>query len=403
MKAVITPLAVLAAGMLLSLGAQADAPRARDLGVPFEGTPGKLNAITDIAGVEVGQVTLISGEGALQVGKGPVRTGVTMVLPRGRDSVKPVNAGFFNLNGNGEMTGQSYLQDFGLSYGPIGISNTNAIGPLYAGITQWSAQKNGSAIWPVVAETWDGYLNDLEGLHVTPQHAVKAIEAARSGAVAEGNVGGGTGMICFGFKGGIGTASRVVTVDGKDYTVGVLVQCNTGLRETLRVAGTPVGHELAQKWLGCYRPELAAKDKTPRCQTSGEGGKPSKDQGSIIIVVGTDAPLSPTQLNRVARRASMGLARLGSFAGNQSGDIIVSFSTTGAANDPEEEKPANTVLFPNGLIDPLFQATVEATEESITNALVAARDMTGIDGYQVYALPHDALKSILGKYNRLTR
>lgn len=403
MKRAVLSLALLASAVCLNQAAHADSPRARDLGVPFDGTPGKLNAITDIAGVEVGQITLNSGEGALQVGKGPVRTGVTMVLPRGRESVKPVNAGFFNLNGNGEMTGQSYLQDFGVAYGPIGISNTNAIGPVYAGITQWSTQKFGSAIWPVVAETWDGYLNDLEGLHIQPEHAVKAIDAGRPGAVAEGNVGGGTGMVCFGFKGGIGTSSRVVTVADRQYTVGVLVQCNTGLRETLRVAGTPVGHELAQKWLGCYRPDLAAKDKTPRCQTSGEGGKPSKDQGSIIIVVGTDAPLSPTQLNRVARRAAMGLARLGSFAGNQSGDIVVSFSTTGVANDPELEETQTAAQFPNGLIDPLFQATVEATEESITNALVAARDMTGIDGYQVYALPHDALRSILGKYNRLAK
>ncbi|MDT4844749.1 Beta-peptidyl aminopeptidase BapA [compost metagenome] len=401
MKPAALSLAVLATSLLVSIYAQADGPRARDLGVPFEGTPGRLNAITDIAGVEVGQITLNSGEGALHVGKGPVRTGVTVVLPRGRGSVDTVNAGFFNLNGNGEMTGQSYLQDFGQAFGPIGISNTNAIGPVYAGITQWSAQKFGSAIWPVVGETWDSYLNDLEGLHIKPDHAVQAIESARSGTVAEGNVGGGTGMVCFGFKGGIGTSSRVVEVEGKRYTVGVLVQCNTGLRETLRIAGVPVGHELAQKWLGCYRPDLAPKDKTPRCQNSGDGGKPSKDQGSIIIVVGTDAPLTPTQLNRVARRASMGLARLGSFAGNQSGDIIVSFSTTGAVNEIEAEKPVNSVQFPNGLIDPLFQATVEATEESISNAMVAARDMTGIDGYQVYALPHDALKSILGKYNRL--
>ncbi|WP_371367138.1 P1 family peptidase [Pseudomonas sp. QL9] len=396
-------LIALAGGLLFSLAAAADAPRARDLGVPFEGTPGKLNAITDIPGVEVGQVTLVSGDGDLQVGKGPVRTGVTMVLPRGRESVKPVNAGFFNLNGNGEMTGQSYLQDFGEAYGPIGISNTNAIGPVYAGITQWSAKKFGSAIWPVVAETWDGYLNDIEGLHVTQEHAIQAIDAARPGAVQEGNVGGGTGMVCFGFKGGIGTSSRVIKVDGKDYTVGVLVQCNTGLRKTLRIAGNPVGQELAEKWLGCYRPELAGKDKTPQCRSDGDGGKPSKDQGSIIIVVGTDAPLTPTQLNRVARRASMGLARLGSFAGNESGDIIVSFSTTGAVNDVEEEKPVSSVQYPNGMIDPLFQATVEATEEAIGNALVAARDMTGADGYQVYALPHDALRSILGKYNRLAK
>jgi L-aminopeptidase/D-esterase-like protein len=380
----------------------ADSPqRARDIGIPFEGTPGKLNAITDVPGVEVGQVTLNSGDGKLVQGKGPIRTGVTMVLPRGKTSVKGVNGGFFNLNGNGEMTGQSYLQDFGLVYGPIGISNTNAIGPVYAGITEWSAKTFGNAIWPVVAETWDGRLNDIEGLHVTPEHAISAIKAAKGGAVQEGNVGGGNGMVCFGFKGGIGTSSRVVEVDGKSYTVGVLVQCNTGQRDVLRIAGAPVGQELAQKWLGCFQPGVAATDKTPHCQKSGDGGTPSKDQGSIIIVVATDAPLLATQLNRIAKRASMGLARMGSFAGNGSGDIIVSFSTGDAINDVEEAEPVSVTQFPNDKIDPVFNATVQATEEAITNALVAARDMTGIDGYTSYALPHAELVSILKKYNRL--
>ncbi|NVZ99168.1 DmpA family aminopeptidase [Pseudomonas gingeri] len=387
---------------LLSQAALAAEPqRARDLGIPFEGTPGKLNAITDVAGVEVGQVTLNSGEGKLVPGKGPIHTGVTMVIPRGKASVKAVNGGFFNLNGNGEMTGQSYLQDFGLVYGPIGISNTNAIGPVYAGITEWSAKTFGNAIWPVVAETWDGRLNDIEGLHVKPEHAIKAIEVAKGGAVQEGNVGGGTGMVCFGFKGGIGTSSRVIEVDGKSYTVGVLVQCNTGQRDTLRVAGAPVGQELAQKWLGCFQPGVAATDKTPHCLKSGDGGAPSKDQGSIIIVVATDAPLLSTQLNRIAKRASMGLARMGSFAGNGSGDIIVSFSTGDAINDVEEENPVTVTQFPNDKIDPVFNATVQATEEAITNALVAARDMTGINGYTSYALPHGELNAILKKYNRL--
>ena len=392
----------LSLALLAQATVAADAPeRARDLGIPFEGTPGKLNAITDVPGVEVGQVTLNSGEGKLLQGKGPVRTGVTMVLPRGKDSVKSVNGGFFNLNGNGEMTGQSYLQDFGLVFGPIGISNTNAIGPVYAGITEWSAKTFGNAIWPVVAETWDGRLNDIEGLHVKPEHAISAIKAAKGGAVQEGNVGGGNGMVCFGFKGGIGTSSRVIEVDGKSYTVGVLVQCNTGQRDVLRIAGAPVGQELAQKWLGCFQPGVAATDKTPHCQKSGDGGAPSKDQGSIIIVVATDAPLLATQLNRIAKRASMGLARLGSFAGNGSGDIIVSFSTGDAVNDVEEAEPVTVTQFPNDKIDPMFNATVQATEEAITNALVAARDMTGIDGYTSYALPHDELKNILKKYNRL--
>ncbi|MGE8149658.1 P1 family peptidase [Pseudomonas vancouverensis] len=396
-----TALLALSAVVLSHTALAAEPQRARDLGVPFEGTPGKLNAITDVPGVEVGQVTLNSGDGKLVQGSGPVRTGVTMVLPRGKATVKAVNGGFFNLNGNGEMTGQSYLQDFGLVYGPIGISNTNAIGPVYAGITEWSAKTFGNAIWPVVAETWDGRLNDIEGLHVKPEHAISAINAAKGGAVQEGNAGGGNGMVCFGFKGGIGTSSRLVEVDGKSYTVGVLVQCNTGQRDALRVAGMPVGQELAQKWLGCFQPGVAATDKTPHCQKSGDGGAPSKDQGSIIIVVGTDAPLLATQLNRIAKRASMGLARMGSFAGNGSGDIIVSFSTGDAINDVEEENPVTVTQFPNDKIDPIFNATVQATEEAITNALVAARDMTGIDGYTAYALPHAELKSILRKYNRL--
>ncbi len=251
---------------LAAAGAAANTPtptpamapvRARGLGVPFEGTPGPDNAITDVVGVEVGQVTHVSGEVPLKVGAGPIRTGVTVVLPRGRTSADSVYGGFFNLNGNGELTGQSYLQDFGVVIGPIGISNTNAIGQVYAGIQQWTQDKFGIAATPVVAETWDGRLNDLGGFHIQPADAVAAIEAARAGPVAEGNVGGGTGMVCFGFKGGIGTASRKVTVAGKDYTVGVLVQCNTGDRQTLRIAGAPVGPELSNAWLPCYDAALS--------------------------------------------------------------------------------------------------------------------------------------------------
>lgn len=377
-------------------------PRARDIGVPFEGTPGTWNAITDVPGVEVGQVTLIDGApGPTRVGKGPVRTGVTVVLPRGKGSDAPVTAGFFNLNGNGEMTAQSYLQDFGVAYSPIGITSTNSIGQVYAGIQQWTSKKFGSAIWPVVAETWDGRLNDIEGFHVKPEHAVEAIENARSGPVQEGNVGGGTGMVCFGFKGGIGTSSRVMQLDGHSYTVGVLVQCNTGLRDVLRIAGAPVGHELVAKWLGCFDPKVAPSDKKPLCKPDGTGGMPTPDQGSIIIVIATNAPLSELQLNRVARRAAMGLARLGSFSGNGSGDLILSFSTANDANDPDNDKALSTQQIPNDGIDPLFNATVQATEEAITNALVAARTMSGTDGYTVFGLPHDELTSILKNYGRL--
>jgi D-aminopeptidase len=377
------------------------AERARDVGVPFEGTPGPFNAITDVPGVEVGQVTLIRGDGALKVGTGPVRTGVTVVLPRGRASAATVYGGFFDLNGNGEMTGVSYLQDFGVLYGPIGISNTNAIGQVYAGIMQWTQGKFGEASTPVVAETFDGRLNDLGGFHVHPEHAIAALEAAKSGALEEGNVGGGTGMVCFGFKGGIGTASRQVVVDGAHYTVGVLVQCNTGDRTTLRIAGAPVGQEFAHRWLPCYVPSLAPPDKKPPCAAEATAGKPAADSGSIIIVVATDAPLIPTQLNRVAKRAALGLARLGSYAGNSSGDLIVSFTTSGVANHPEQKAPSPIAQIASAAIDPLFKGTVEATEEAIVNALIAADTMTGIDGHRFYRLPHDELRALLKRYGRL--
>ncbi len=387
--------------ILISVQCDARLQRARNLGVPFEGDTGQFNAITDVPGVEVGQITLISGEGKLEVGKGPVRTGVTVIFPLGKASDAAVNAGFFNLNGNGEMTGQAYLQDFGVAYGPIGITNTNAIGQVYSGITQWTSQKFGSAIWPVVAETWDGMLNDIEGFHVQPQHALQAIDSARSGPVEEGNVGGGTGMVCFGFKGGIGTSSRAITLQGKKYTVGVLAQCNTGKRDVLRIAGAPVGREFATRWLGCYEKAFAAPDRQPLCRADGTGGVPTRDQGSIIIIVGTDTPLSPTQLNRVAKRAALGLARLGSYSGNDSGDLILSFSTAKGANDPDNSLTVTSTQIANKDIDTVFEATVQATEEAIVNAMVAAKTMSGIDGYTVFGLPHDELVGQLHKYNRL--
>jgi L-aminopeptidase/D-esterase-like protein len=375
--------------LLLAHAAPGDAAaRARDLGIPFEGIPGPLNAITDVPGVEVGHVTRLSGEGALEVGVGPIRTGVTVVLPRGRQGSEPAYGGFFALNGNGEVTGQSYLQDFGLIFGPIGISNTNAIGQVYAGIMQWSQWNRGRAIWPLVAETWDGDLNDIQGFHIGPEDAVQAVEVARSGPVQEGNVGGGTGMVCFAFKGGIGTASRRV---GAAHFVGVLVQCNTGKREVLRIAGAPVGTEMANSWLPCYQADLAPAHRRPKCRDDGHGGKASPDQGSIIIVVGTNLPLTSNQLDRVARRAALALGRLGSYSGNESGDFIVAFSTEAAANEVDQSRN----------LDAVFQATVEATEEAIVNALVAARTMTGADGYRVYAIPHDELKAALRRYNRL--
>jgi D-aminopeptidase len=449
--------AAAAAGAAAPGGAPADrALRARGLGVPFEGTPGPNNAITDVPGVEVGQVTHVSGDGPLKIGTGPVRTGVTVVLPRGRASADSVYGGFFDLNGNGELTGQAYLQDFGVVIGPIGISNTNAIGQVYAGIQQWTQEKFKLAATPVVAETWDGRLNDIGGFHVQPADAIAAIEAARTGPVAEGNVGGGTGMVCFGFKGGIGTASRKVSIEGKDYVVGVLVQCNTGDRETLRIAGAPVGPELASTWLPCYDAALSVPDKQPKCKTEAAGGSvrdsagnadaagevarnfagtadeagkavrgsagnvdiargaavraaaadaaghAPPDVGSIIIVVATNAPLLPVQLNRIARRAALGMGRLGSYAGNQSGDLMMSFTTSSAAaDDPDQQHPSAITPLASDRLDPLFKAVVEATEESVVNALVAAQTMTGADGYRFYGLPHTQLRAILKRYGRL--
>jgi L-aminopeptidase/D-esterase-like protein len=384
----------LAALFLVLATAQADA-RARDLGIPFEGKPGWLNAITDVPGVEVGQKTLFEGPN--------VRTGVTVVFPRGHADKRPVYGGFFDLNGNGEMTGRAYLEDFGIVQGPIGLSDTNAVGQLYAGIQKWSSRKFGEATWPVVAETWSGYLNDIEGFHVTEGAVSEALDAAKPGAVEEGNVGGGTGMVCFGFKGGIGTASRAVTIDGKSYTVGVLVQCNTGDRNALRIAGAPVGKAFGERWLPCFDPKVGRGDgHLKACSTDPAERDAPPDQGSIIIIVGTDAPLMPLQLDRMARRAAMGLARLGSYAGNSSGDLILSFSTQPAeVNHEDQEKPSAISPIANAAIDPIFEATVQASEEAIVNALVAARTMTGFNGARVFGIPHDELRAILKRYNRL--
>jgi L-aminopeptidase/D-esterase-like protein len=388
----------LAAFLLLLVATLADA-RARDLAIPFEGTPGPLNAITDVPGVEVGQETLISGEGLLKVGVGPVRSGVTTIFPRGHKNLKSVYGGYFNLNGNGEMTGLAYLQDFGVVSGPIGITSTNAIGHVYAGIQEWAVAHTGEAVWPVVAETWDGWQSDINGFHVRPETAKAALDAAKRGPVEEGNVGGGTGMHCFSFKGGIGTASRAITAEGKHYTVGVLVQCNTGDRKVLSIAGVPVGQAFGNRWLPCYDARQSKPDQTPKC---GAGGKALPDQGSIIIIVATDAPLMPLQLNRVAKRAALGLARLGSYSGTSSGDIILAFSTVpDAVNGPDQTAPSPIAPVADTQVNAVFEATVQATEEAIVNALVAAHTATGADGYTMYGIPHDELRAILKRYNRL--
>jgi L-aminopeptidase/D-esterase-like protein len=365
-----------------------DPVRVRDLGVPFDGTPGAFNAITDVAGVEVGFATIVRGDGPLQVGDGPVRTGVTAILPRGKKDAHPVYAGWFSLNGNGEMTGTAWVEESGLLEGPIGITNTHSVGVVRDTIIKWGFDRGAwRQPWalPVVAETWDGWLNDINGFHVKAEHVLLALDEARSGPVAEGNTGGGTGMICYGFKGGTGTASRAIAKEDGGYTVGVLVQCNCGLRRQLTITGVPIGKELP----------LAGEDarsKTPGSDARG-------DTGSIIIVVATDAPLLPHQLKRMARRASMGLARTGSIAANGSGDIFIAFSTANA-NADDAPGPNAVLTVANDRIDPLFEATVQATEEAIVNAMVAAKTMTGIDGHTVPALPHDEVQRLMTKYQR---
>jgi len=350
--------------------------------VPFDGNPGPLNAITDVKGIEVGYTTLISGEGALKVGVGPVRTGVTAILPRGKESKDAVFAGWFSLNGNGEMTGAHWVEDSGFLDGPVMITNTHSVGVVHDAVIAWKVKRGEADMegywWslPVVAETWDGYLNDINGFHVTAADAIHALASAAGGPVAEGNVGGGTGMICNEFKGGVGTSSRVLSAKQGGYTVGVLLQCNYGEREQLRIAGVPVGREIPG----------------PKIWDA--------DTGSIIVVVATDAPLIPTQLKRLARRVSLGVGRDGSYSGDGSGDLFIAFST--ANPDTISAKGLRHItMLPNEKLDPLFLATVQATEEAVVNAMVAAETMTGINNHTVPALPHDKLREVLKKYNRL--
>jgi D-aminopeptidase len=354
--------------------------RARDLGIPFEGTTGLLNAITDVVGVEVGQTTLISGEGPLKIGEGPVRTGVTAVLPRGKGSDDPTFAGWFSLNGCGEMTGTTWIEESGFLEGPIMITNTHSVGTVRDAVIAWQLKHFQKGMkpfsLPVVAETYDGYLNDINGFHVKENHVFEALDGAMSGRVAEGNVGGGTGMICYEFKGGIGTASRKLDEMTGGFVVGVLAQCNYGGRSQLRIAGVPVGLEISENTVHV------------------------KDSGSIIIVIATDAPLLPHQLKRLARHASMGIARNGSISRNTSGDLFVAFSTA----NPRCAKSldtANVTMLPNERMNSIFEACIQAVEESVINALVAAETMTGIDGHTVMAIPHARLRQVMKKYSRL--
>jgi D-aminopeptidase len=359
-------------------------PRARDLGIPFDGTPGPNNAITDVKGVEVGHTTLISGSGKLVVGTGPVRTGVTAIHPRGKTSNDAVFAAWFTLNGNGEMTGTTWVDDSGFLNGPVMITNTHSVGVVRDAVIAWKVKHGGPDMegyfWslPVVAETWDGYLNDINGFHVHPEDAWHALDVAHTGPVEEGNVGGGTGMVCNEFKGGIGTSSRVLDSKEGGYTVGVLVQCNYGARDQLRIAGINVGREIPEHTVF------------------------QKDVGSIIVIVATDAPLFPTQLKRIAKKVSLGLGRNGSYSGDGSGDIFLAFSTAnpGAVGTKGVHQLA---MLPNDSLNPLFLATVQATEEAVVNAMIAAETMKGINDREVIALPHDRLREALKKHDRLTK
>jgi D-aminopeptidase len=383
--------------------APATKERAREMGLSavIGGTPGSLDAITDVAGVEVGHTTLISGTGRLDVGKGPVRTGVTIVHPRGKSSNDPVFAAWFTLNGNGEMTGTTWLRESGFLEGPIGITNTHSVGVVRDAILQWQAKRPGLQPWglPVVAETYDGGLNDINGFHVTAAHTIAALDGATIGTVLEGNVGGGTGMTCHGFKGGIGTASRVLPQDAGGYVVGVLVQCNYGRRSELRVGGVPVGEEIADL-TPCISIDNPASTSTRRRCTQTDAMPDDAGAGSIIIVVATDAPVLPHQLQRIATRASLGVGRMGGKGENSSGDIFVAFSTANPGTGAEKAT-SRVEMLPNDRINPLFYATVQATEEAILNAMLAAETMTGADGLRVFALPHDRLMAAMRKYGRM--
>jgi D-aminopeptidase len=401
-------------GVACPASAEGTAPRARDLGVPFDGMPGPNNAITDVLGVEVGFKTLISGDGPLVRGKGPVRTGVTAIFPRAKPDARAVFAGFFAGNGNGDMTGTHWVEESGVLETPILITGTGSIGVVRDAAFKWLADHRKGFFWyPVAAETADVPLNDMAGQHVTQKDALEALNNAKSGPVAEGNVGGGTGMVCNGFKGGTGTASRKLSADSGSYTVGVLVQCNYGAAQQLRVAGIPVAREMT------LQPRCVTQLTSPPQQLFGNvatlcnpkrvaiaDGLSQEHRGSIIIVIATDAPLTAEQLKRLARRASVGLGRLGAIESDGSGDIFIAFSTANAGADDgnwaaDRTAPAQVQRLRSEALNPLFEATVQGVEESVVNALVAARTMTGADYWTVSALPHDQLQEVLRRHSML--
>lgn len=376
-------------------------PDARALGIAPEGEPGPLNAITDVAGVEVGHTTLIEGSGRLVVGEGPVRTGVTAILPRGREAGDSVFAAWFSLNGNGEMTGTTWIEHSGILEGPILITNTHSVGVVRDAVIAWMKRRDPTFLWalPVVAETYDGGLNDINGFHVTAEHAFAALDNARGGPVRQGAVGGGTGMRCHGFKGGIGSASRRVG----EHTVGVLVQCNQGARRDLRVDGVPVGAMMPTPG-ACYADRsVPASDRAggvPWCDGGADGEEGvleplPEGAGSIIIVLATDAPLLPVQIKRLVTRTSLGLARIGGMGYNGSGDIFIGFTTANRSAAAERSDAVALEMLPNDRLNPFIAASVHATEEAILNAMLAAETMTGINGYTVPALPQDRLQEIM--------
>jgi D-aminopeptidase len=374
--------------LFCELAAVAQKPRARDIGIPFNGTPGKFNAITDVKGVEVGYSTIISGTGKNIRGKGPVRTGVTAILPRGRKN-NPVFANWYALNGNGEMTGTTWITESGFLEGPIMITNTNSVGVVRDAVLKWYVENKWykEDFWytyPVVAETYDGFLNDIYGFHIKEENAYEALNTAATGLLKEGNVGGGTGMMCLGFKGGTGTASRIFKIGDSTYTIGVLVQSNFGGKRNFTIAGVPVGREL--------KDTLNYEFKAPPSYQPGDG--------SIIVVVATDAPVLPHQLKRIAARVPLGIGLTGGRGENSSGDIFIAFSTANPSAF-QRDSLVKVEELPNDWINPLFEATVQATEEAIINAMVAAETMEGINGNKAHGLPHKLVMDVLKKYNRL--
>ena len=400
-------LGLLLAAVMVITGTAQVRPRGRDLGIPFPGQTGMNNAITDVAGVAVGHVTLIEGEGRLVPGQGPIRTGVTALLPRPHGNWDPVFAATFNQNGNGDMTGINWIKESGFLEGPILLTGTHSVGTVRDAAIQWQLRNGRQFVftYPVVAETFDA-LNDANGEHVKPVHAFQALDRATSGPVQEGAVGGGTGMSCNGFKGGIGTSSRVLAVGEGGYTIGVLVQCNYG--GDLRILGVPIRPEITDLGQCTVLPQPLSRPWTtqiPPCPATGGARSASvvdenEGRGSIIVIVATDAPLLPHQLERIARRVGMGLGRLGSWADNSSGDLFLAFSTANAGAARPDGTPALTML-PNDRINPLFQATIDATEEAVVNAMLAAQTMTGADGIRLFGLPGDRVVAALKKYNRM--